>query len=204
VALLPVGIAAWLGAKTTLAALGTAVVVSATTVATIEIAARLDDDSPATTLPDDRSTPRAAARRQAAEIEAPPPADEPIGEPEPVAGESVAAFDPAPDSDPAGRSPAPPRETRKRDDLRAESDLLERARSVLVSDPASTLVLTREHARRFPSGQLASERIVLEIEALYRAGRVTEARRRAVAVLDSAPDGLYSSRVRRLLQQMGE
>jgi hypothetical protein len=123
---------------------------------------------------------------------------------EPPAGDSVAAFDVA-DPDPAqqaARSPAL-REVSKRGDLRAESDLLERARSVLASDPAATLVLAREHARRFPNGQLASERVVLEIEALYRAGRVAEARRRAVAVLDSAPDGLYSSRVRRLLNQMG-
>jgi hypothetical protein len=68
-----------------------------------------------------------------------------------------------------------------------EGALLLRARQELASDPAGTLALTDEHARRFPGGTLAPEREVLAIEALVRLGRTPDARARLAAFHDRFP-----------------
>ena len=46
-------------------------------------------------------------------------------------------------------------------------------------DPQAALDSARQHARRFPNGQLAEEREAIAIEALARLGRQAEARTRA-------------------------
>jgi hypothetical protein len=86
--------------------------------------------------------------------------------------------------------------------LAAESALLEQARRSLDSAPDRALSLVGEHARTFPSGQLAAERRLIEIDALYRVGRRTEARARAEQLLARGGDDLYVGRVRRLLQKI--
>jgi len=64
--------------------------------------------------------------------------------------------------------------------LRAERLLLERATTALVRrDSASALAALREHARKFPRGELAEEREVLLVRALRAAGESDAADQRA-------------------------
>lgn len=87
------------------------------------------------------------------------------------------------------------------DALAAETALLAAARGSLDSDPAAALARLDEHARAYPKGALAEERDVLRVEALCRAGRFEEGRRRGDALLAVHPAGLYASRLRTLLHQ---
>ena len=82
--------------------------------------------------------------------------------------------------------------------LSAESLLLEQARREMRRAPAVALQIAAEHAQRFPRGQLASERTLIQIEALHRSGRDAEARTLARS-LTGASGGLYGERVRQLL-----
>jgi hypothetical protein len=61
------------------------------------------------------------------------------------------------------------------------------------------LQIAAEHAQRFPRGQLTSERMLIQIEALHRSGRDGEARALANRVLGGATGGLYAERIRKLL-----
>jgi hypothetical protein len=108
-----------------------------------------------------------------------------------AAGRGIAAPTPAPRD--AQDAPVEP--------LVQEAALLERARGALESDPARSLALTREHARKFPSGQLGLEREIVAIEALKKLGRGAEARTRAGALLRTAPGSYYEERVRNLLPE---
>jgi hypothetical protein len=86
--------------------------------------------------------------------------------------------------------------------LAEESALLEQARRALDSAPSAALTSVREHARRFPNGQLAAERGLIEVDALYRVGRRAEARALAERLLAQGGGDLYVGRVRRLLQKI--
>jgi hypothetical protein len=82
--------------------------------------------------------------------------------------------------------------------LAAESTLLEQARREMRRAPALALQIAGEHAQRFPRGQLAAERTLIEVEALHRLGRSEQARARA----KSLPAGtLYGERVEQILGQ---
>jgi hypothetical protein len=81
----------------------------------------------------------------------------------------------------------------------SEGALLLRARQQLGSDPASTLALTDEHARRFPNGTLAPEREVLAIEALAALGRTSDARTRLSAFADRYPQSRHLARLETLV-----
>jgi hypothetical protein len=85
------------------------------------------------------------------------------------------------------------------DPLTAEAGLLEQARRSLASDPALSLALLDEHARRFPRGMLHVEREVLAIDALVRGGRRAEAEARAARLRAAAPGSLYQARLARIL-----
>lgn len=87
------------------------------------------------------------------------------------------------------------------DSLAQEVSLVERARGALGSNPAEALTLTREHAARFPSGQLTMEREIVAIEALGKLGRRGEARSRAEALLKGAHGSLYEDRIRNLIPE---
>jgi len=86
--------------------------------------------------------------------------------------------------------------------LAEESALLEQARRALASAPSTALSTVREHARRFPSGQLSAERSLIELEALHRIGRRVEARALAERLLAQGGGELYVGRVQRLLEQI--
>jgi hypothetical protein len=83
--------------------------------------------------------------------------------------------------------------------LSAEVALLERARRELQAAPASALTTASEHVKRFPRGQLAAERTLIQIDALHRLGRDAEARALGRGLLEGASGGLYAERVRQLL-----
>jgi hypothetical protein len=127
--------------------------------------------------------------------DAPPPAPAPSTtvRPSPVASLPP---DPAIALAPSDADPPP------RDSLAMEAELVERARRALDDDPVLALSLAREHARLHPRGQLAAERVIVEIQALARLGRRVEAHRLAVAVLEGSPDGLYAERIRSLLARI--
>ena len=77
--------------------------------------------------------------------------------------------------------------------------MLEEARAVLSRDPTTTLTRVAEHRARFPSGVLGAERDLLELDALRRSGRTTEARAHATAWLEREPSGLHAPRIRAIL-----
>lgn len=101
----------------------------------------------------------------------PPPEPDLALEPAPpeLAPEALPAPKPAPsDSSRSGKRPP-----RADDAVAAEVDLLRRAK---LADPSARLDLLGEHARRFPTGILAAERGLLEIEARCALGQVDTAR----------------------------
>ena len=90
------------------------------------------------------------------------------------------------------------------DTLAAEAASLESVRSALDrEEPADAVRLLRAHRRRFPRGQLAAEADRVEIEALVRAGRLSEARGRGAVFLQRRGGSVYAPRVRALLEEIG-
>jgi hypothetical protein len=83
--------------------------------------------------------------------------------------------------------------------LSAEAALLEQARREMRGTPRVALSLAAEHAQRFPHGQLAAERTLIQIEALHRLNRDDEARALARGLLGGTGAGLYAERVHQLL-----
>lgn len=78
----------------------------------------------------------------------------------------------------ARRTPASARQA----SYEAELELLRAAHTAYAAnDYPSALVLTGEHARRFPSGALAEQREALRVRCLLRAGRVSQARQAAAS-----------------------
>jgi hypothetical protein len=181
----PVSIAAWLGTKSALAALGAAAGVATMGVVTLVTRTEPPARPPAPAVkPVQRSrTPELAPRPT---VSAAPSA---------VASTGVARAPQAPtavfpnlEERPAG--------------LAEETAFLERARRALGADPAFALLLVREHGTRFPRGQLGAERTLIEIEALERSGRHAEARALAEQTLASGRGDLYAERVRALLERL--
>ncbi|MBI5532195.1 MAG: hypothetical protein HY898_05750 [Deltaproteobacteria bacterium] len=76
----------------------------------------------------------------------------------------------------------------------SETALLQQAQGALGSDPGRALALTREHARRFPSGALSQEREAIAIQALVGLGRKAEARARAERFASANPGSAYVRR----------
>lgn len=95
----------------------------------------------------------------------------------------------------AQRSPQRPL-VRDSNDLFAETNMVEMARSALARGrAAAALDAIEQHRRQFASGQLAEDRESLAVEALVTLGRGEEARRRAEAFRRRWPDGVYRARV---------
>lgn len=86
--------------------------------------------------------------------------------------------------------------------LAAEAGLVADARRRLVRDPAAALELTREYARRFPTGQLRSANECVAVEALARLGRGEDARRTAQVLSERDPRGAYSVPARDTAERM--
>lgn len=79
--------------------------------------------------------------------------------------------------------------------VESELERVERARSLLRSDPAEALRVVEGAS----GGGLAEEREVIAVEALHRLGRTEATRSRAEAFLRRWPRSLYAERVRRWL-----
>ena len=88
----------------------------------------------------------------------------------------------------------------KADQLAEEVAMIEEARGAA---PARALELAAEHAKRFPSGQMAMEREIVAIEALKAMGRAGDARARAAAVLNRSRGTLYEERILNLVPELG-
>lgn len=119
-------------------------------------------------------------------VAAPPPiADAPAEkavEPAPTAAASIAPKRVAPKASASTQEPA------RDPGLARERTLLDMARTALSrGDSTAALAAVDEHARDFPSSQLAEEREVLAIQALVAARRMPEARRRAAAFRTAHP-----------------
>jgi len=125
----------------------------------------------------------------------------PSAEP-PAQAPAVPTLNPPAELPRSSQSPLPTPSTTSSGGLAEESTLLEQARRALDATPARTLTLVREHAKRFPTGQLGAERNLLEVDALYRLGRHAEARALAERLLARGGGDLYVERVRRLLQKI--
>lgn len=99
-------------------------------------------------------------------------------------------------ADAATMRPSVRASSRGADDLFAETNVIDMARSALARGRASAaLEAIEQHQRRFARGQLAEDRESLAVEALVTLGRGDEARRRAEAFRRRWPDGVYRARV---------
>lgn len=136
------------------------------------------------------------------------PSEAPVPPP-PVMAPSVPASAVTPESAPpppapsaalsASSTPSVALPRASEDDPEAETLLLRRAQDSLASEPARTLALCREHARRFRRGLLVQEREVLAIDALIRLGRTTDATQRAQAFAAAHPSSPHRRRIDALL-----
>lgn len=106
---------------------------------------------------------------------------------------SVAATDAPPQeaAEEAEKEPSSPSS-----DLAAEAKLLRGAQTALAKgDAAGAMVILEKHVRTFPRGQLAEAREGAFVRALCRAGRPTEARRRAQALRTRMPGSAVAEAV---------
>ncbi len=184
---MPAVAAGWLFVKSAAAALGVVLGTGAVAVSTgiIELSPRAQ--SSAAPAPRVRVTPSPATPASEA---APVRTDEPA-----TVADEPQKLNPTPSLPVVSASPAPS----GAGSLSAEAALLEPARRQMRVAPAAALSLAAEHATRFPRGQLASERTLIQIEALHRLGRDAEARSLARGLLGGASVGLYAERVHQLL-----
>jgi hypothetical protein len=185
-AALPAVAAGWLFVKSAAAALGVVLGTGAVAVATGVVEWSPQREAVAVVaLP--TAAPHARRAPATAVVENPPA--EPVVEPDPP----LVKVNPTP-SLPVATPSSSGAAT-----LSAEAALLERARREMRAAPAVALSLAAEHANRFPRGQLASERTLIQIEALHRLKRDSEARSLGRALLGGAGAGLYRERVHQLL-----
>jgi hypothetical protein len=82
-----------------------------------------------------------------------------------------------------------------------EVELLEKARSLIGSNPAAALKLTAEHARDFPRGRLGAEADLIAAQSLLGMGKVAAAKQRAQASLSRYPRGLYARQLREIAER---
>ena len=190
------GVAFWLGWRTALAA---ACVIGGGVAVAIGAGPHAPPAAPVMVSPpaSPPAAPRAAPSDRSPampEIAGPSPQPTPSAVPEasavPVA-RSVAA--PAPGGTEAAASA---------DSLGAESRLLEVARAALGTDPRTALVHVAEHRARFARPILAAERTLIEIEALKRLGRRSEARALVKRALAASGKGIYTERLTVLLAEL--
>jgi hypothetical protein len=187
VSALPLVAAGWLFVKSAAAALGMVLGAGAIAVSTGVIEWGPPAPAPLGPQPSlqQRKAPSSVPVVQAAPSEA-PPVEEPAA---PIAA-SPSQLNPTPTLPVASAGPG---------GLSAEAALLESARAQLRRSPAQALALAAQHVARFPDGQLAAERTLIQIEALHRSGRDPEARTLARGLLGGAGADMYAERVRQLL-----
>jgi len=88
----------------------------------------------------------------------------------------------------------------KLDSRLEEAELLEKARSLIGSNPAAALKLTAEHSRDFPRGRLGAEADLIAAQSLLGMGKVAAAKQRAKASLSRYPSGLYARQLREIAE----
>jgi hypothetical protein len=185
---MPAVAAGWLFVKSAAAALGVVLGTGAVAVST-GVLSLSPGPQPSAAQP----APQVRPARPAA------PANEPAtvlaDEPEARADEPQTKLNPAPSLPVVSASPS----ASGAGSLSAEAALLELARRQMRVAPSAALSLAAEHAARFPRGQLASERTLIQIEALHRLGLDAEARSLARGLLGGASAGLYAERLHQLL-----
>jgi hypothetical protein len=179
----PVAAAGWLIVKSAAATLGVAFGAGA-----LAVAAGVVDLGPRPRAPE---VPHAAPARRAAPMTNQPAPLAPPSEPAPDAAKKI-------DAPGVARSAAPSASLGV-GSLSAEAAVLEQARHELSFAPDVALSIAAEHASRFPRGQLAAERVMIQIEALHRLGRDAEAEQLARQVLAGKGADLYRERIERLL-----
>ena len=178
--------AGWLFVKSAAAALGVVLGTGAIAIATgvVDWSPRALPEQPEAMV---ASAPPQAPPAVSTSAVAPVAVAPPEATPEPVKASPAASFALAsPSASGAGS-------------LSVEAELLERARGELRAAPAAALAVATEHAQRFPRGQLAAERTLIQIDALHRLGRDGEARALARGLLNGKSSGLYAERVHQLL-----
>ena len=188
---LPVAAAGWLFVKSAGAALGLVLGSGAIAVATGVV-----DWAPRPEASVTAVTPPAAPRPVAAPTQAPARAEP---QPEPASAPEAEAAAATPKLNPAPSLPLASPSSSGAGTLSAEAALLEQARRQMRAAPAVALSVAAEHAQRFPRGQLTSERTLIQIEALHRLNRDTEARALGRKLLGGAQTGLYAERIHQLL-----
>jgi hypothetical protein len=99
----------------------------------------------------------------------------------------------------ASPSPAAAVQSPSSDDLRAQVQLIERARTLVEQGDAAALALLDSYARQWPQGPFVIEADILAIEAERRSGAVEQARARAKRFLAEYHSAAYEARVRRAL-----
>ena len=92
------------------------------------------------------------------------------------------------------RNPHPER-PREAGSLEDDLALLSRARRALSHAPQRALALIEEHERTFENSAFAHEREALAVEALFAAGRTSQATSRAAAFRQHYPDSPYKRRI---------
>lgn len=180
VSALPVVAAGWLFVKSAAAALGVVLGTGAIAVS----AGVIEWGPPPVSAP--------------APVKAAPPASSPAT-PAPVSDVAPPPDEVTAPSPQLNPTPTLPVDSTGSNRLSDEAALLETARAKLRTAPAEALAISRQHAARFPRGQLGSERALIQIDALHRLGRDGEARAVSRELLGRSGAGLYAERVRQLL-----
>ena len=145
---------------------------------------RLHDAASVADRPSSSSTPSAAPSASAQGSN--PPATSPSSSGEGAEGSALPP--PSPSTPPRIEAP---KSSARAPEGASEAALLEKARRLLGSAPATALALTNEHQTRFPRGVLSQEREVIAIEALRRLQRTAEADARAAAFAKAFPGSAH-------------
>ncbi|HET9953806.1 MAG TPA: hypothetical protein VFQ61_04865, partial [Polyangiaceae bacterium] len=92
-----------------------------------------------------------------------------------------------------------PQPSSEEDTLSGETQLLNEAHRALSTDPNRALAIAREHAKRYPRGQLAAERELILVQALVKLGRRREAEAKGRGLRKAAPNSIYEERLDKVL-----
>lgn len=129
-------------------------------------------------------------------VQASPPSAEPLSATGSDAQALSDAQGPIPPPPSTSRAPATTPSLGAASTLARERELLDVGRAALARGRGDdALAAAKEHAKYFPSGQLAEEREVLAIQALRLAGRNADAKARAALFAKRFPASIYAAAV---------
>lgn len=99
---------------------------------------------------------------------------------------------------------ASPQESATTSALRAEMELLRRARDALEADrPREALEVLEQHVRAYPEGQMVEDRMALRIRALCAVGKGPQARGEAQVFLRRHPRSPHADQIRKTCRLKG-